>query len=270
MLGEQPSKRAGPQQFRPAVRFRLVARGTGELREQTRSSAPASAWGTTGFRNANCSRTPDAIRCSSPTSSLRAPNILPRGSQRARTFGFPANLLGLGYLRTGDTSPERRSPYREYDGPRNPDPYVYRYSTEAEYQLGPGWWPRSGIRAAGGAFSARPVHITCPSTNPHIGQVNILLTDAYTNFNALLTRLHAGASQQLQLDTDYRFARASIRPRSIRRLPSDLPFDQPGMGPVGLRRESLFTLFGAWDLPLFRDRSSRSACSSAAGRSAAS
>ena len=71
-----------------------------------------------------------------------------------------------------------------------PNPYIYRYSVDTEYEIGRGWVASVGYQGSQGNNLARPVpyQLFVPP-NPRLGNVNMLLTDVDSQFNALLTRL---------------------------------------------------------------------------------
>ena len=70
-----------------------------------------------------------------------------------------------------------------------PNPYIYRYSVDTEYEIGRGWVASVGYQGSQGNNLARPVpyQLFVPP-NPRLGNVNMLLTDVDSQYNALARR----------------------------------------------------------------------------------
>jgi Carboxypeptidase regulatory-like domain/TonB dependent receptor len=137
-----------------------------------------------------------------------------------------------------------------------PNPYVYRYSVDAEYELGRGWVASLGYQGSAGRNLARPVpyHLFVPP-NPRLGNVNMLTADAYSDFNALLARLTRRYADGYLLNMEYRFGKSTDTCSSDQNCRQTFPFDQSTEeGPSDFDTTHSFKLFGTWDLPIFRGR----------------
>lgn len=135
-------------------------------------------------------------------------------------------------------------------------PHVYRYSLETEYDLGRGWVGAIGYQGSQGKNLPRPVpyHLFV-EPNPRLGNVNLLRTDAESNYNALLMRVTKRFSDGYLLNAEYRFAKSLDNCSSDQNCRQTFPFDQETeWGPSDYDVTHSLKLFGSWDLPIFRDR----------------
>ena len=137
-----------------------------------------------------------------------------------------------------------------------PNPYIYRYSLDTEYELGRGWVASVGYQGSKGNNLARPVpyHLFV-APNPRIGSVNMLLTDVDSTYNALLTRLSRHFADGYMLSVEYRLGKSTDTCSSDQNCRQTYPFDQSTeKGPSDFDVRHSVKAFGTWDLPIFRDR----------------
>jgi hypothetical protein len=136
-----------------------------------------------------------------------------------------------------------------------PNPYVIRYSAEAEYDLGRGWAGTVGYQGSSGRNLTRvvPYHLLV-TPHPRLDAVNMLLNDGDSTYNAILTRVSRRFAQGYLLNAEYRFSRSEDT-CSADACRQSYPFDlDTERGPSDFDVRHAFKLFGAWDLPIFRDR----------------
>jgi hypothetical protein len=137
-----------------------------------------------------------------------------------------------------------------------PNPRVYRYSLDTEYDIGGGWVASLGYQGSKGHDLARPVpyHLFV-TPNPRIAQVNLLVTDVDSNYNAMLARLSRRYANGYLVSVEYRLGKSLDTCSSDQNCRQTYPFDQTTeKGPSDFDVRHAFKLFGTWDLPIFRDR----------------
>ena len=137
-----------------------------------------------------------------------------------------------------------------------PNPYVYRYSLDSEYDLGAGWVVALGYQGSTGRNLARyvPYHLFV-TPNPRLGQVNLLQTDAESNYNALLTRATRRFSNDFLFSTEYRWSRSEDTCSNDHDCHHTYPFDlETERGPSDFDIPHALKVFGTWDLPFLRER----------------
>ena len=135
------------------------------------------------------------------------------------------------------------------------NPYVLRYSTEAEYDVGRGWVASLGYQGSSGRNLTRlvPYHLFV-TPNPRIRAVNMLLTDGDSQYHALLTRISRRFANGYTLNAEYRLARSEDTCSSDACRQS-YPFDlDTERGPSDFDVRHALKLYGAWDLPILRER----------------
>ena len=137
-----------------------------------------------------------------------------------------------------------------------PNSYAYRYSLGAEYDLGGNWVASLGYQGSAARKLPRgvPYHLFV-TPNPKIGNVNLLLTDAYSNFNALLAGAQHRFSKGFLFNTEYRFSKSRDTCSSDNGCSQTYPFDQDTeYGPSDFDATHSFKAFGNWELPFLRGR----------------
>ena len=135
-----------------------------------------------------------------------------------------------------------------------PNPYVYRYSLEGDYELGHDWVASLGYQGSSGHNLARPVpyHLFV-APNPRLGTVNLLRADAYSDFNALLARATRRFSDNYTFSAEYRYGKSTDTCSSDQNCRQTYPFDQSTEeGPSDYDVTHSFKMFGTWDLPVAR------------------
>ena len=93
-----------------------------------------------------------------------------------------------------------------------------------------------------------------------------MLTDAYSNFNALLAGVQHRFSKGFLFNTEYRLAKSLDTCSTDNGCAQTYPFDQTTeYGPSDFDVRHSFKAYGVWSLPIFRDRKIGRAISSEAG-----
>ncbi|MGH9871486.1 MAG: TonB-dependent receptor domain-containing protein, partial [Pyrinomonadaceae bacterium] len=138
-----------------------------------------------------------------------------------------------------------------------PNSYAYRYSLGVEYDLGANWVASVGYQGSKARKLPRnvPYQLFVPPSNPNIGSVTLLLTDAYSNFNALLVGGQHRFSKGFLFNTEYRFSKSRDTCSTDNGCTQTYPFDQSTeYGPSDFDATHSFKAFGVWTLPVFRGR----------------
>ncbi|MGH9902596.1 MAG: hypothetical protein ACRD68_12380, partial [Pyrinomonadaceae bacterium] len=137
-----------------------------------------------------------------------------------------------------------------------PNPYAYRYSLSAEYDVGANWIASLTYQGSAGRNLPRfvPYH-KFVTPNPRLSNVNMLLTDAYSNFNALLAGAQRQFSKGFLFNAEYRWAKSLDTCSNDHDCRQTYPFDQDTeYGPSDFDVRHSFRGYGVWALPIFRDR----------------
>jgi hypothetical protein len=137
-----------------------------------------------------------------------------------------------------------------------PNPFIYRYSVDADYEVGRGWVASIGYQGSQGNNLARPVpYQLFVAPNPRLGSVNMLLTDVDSQYNALLTRLSRRYADGYTVSVEYRLGKSTDTCSSDQNCRQTYPFDQSTEeGPSDFDVRHSFKAFGVWDLPVLRGR----------------
>ncbi len=138
-----------------------------------------------------------------------------------------------------------------------PNPYTYRYSLEAQYDLPGNWVSSLGYQGSGGRKFPRVVNLGLfVKPNPSLGaNQRIMLTDVNTSFNALLARLTRRFSKGFDLNLQYRWSKSIDTCSNDDNCAQSFPFDQSTeRGPSDYDVTHSFTAAGLWDLPILRNR----------------
>ena len=140
-----------------------------------------------------------------------------------------------------------------------PNPYVYSFSLDTEYQL-----PANFIAALGyqGSSSHKFIRIAdltlVQQANPRFDPVFFLIPDVNANYHALLGRLSRRLAQGISFDAVYRFSKtidtlSAEGPGAVTN--QTFPADQrTERGPSDYDVTHNFVLSATWDLPIFRER----------------
>lgn len=137
-----------------------------------------------------------------------------------------------------------------------PNSYAYRYSLEGEYDVGAGWVASLTYQGSKGRKLPRTVPYQLFVTpHPRLNFVNLMLTDAYSNYNALLFGAARRYSRGFSFNAEYRLAKSQDTCSSDNGCRQTFPFDQSSeYGPSDFDVRHAFKAFGIWTLPVFRDR----------------
>jgi hypothetical protein len=137
-----------------------------------------------------------------------------------------------------------------------PNPYAYRYSLSAEYDVGRNWIASLTYQGSNGRKLPRfvPYH-KFVTPNPRLSNVNMLLTDAYSNYSALLAGTQHRFSNGFSVNAEYRFAKSLDTCSNDHDCRQTYPFDQSTeYGPSDFDVRHSFRGYGVWELPFFRNR----------------
>ncbi|HXH06824.1 MAG TPA: carboxypeptidase regulatory-like domain-containing protein [Vicinamibacterales bacterium] len=188
---------------------------------------------------------------------LTGADILYAFASDPRSFNYPANPRARLTFDPATNLPTSGPPVNINATLQDlPNPYVYRYSIDAEYDLGGGWVAAIGYQGSTGNKLPRPVpyHLFV-APNPRIGSVNLLRVDAESQYNALITRATRRFRNGYMLSAEYRFGRSEDTCSSDHDCRQTYPFDQSTeRGPSDYDVTHALKIFGTWDLPIFRDR----------------
>ena len=189
--------------------------------------------------------------------TLTGSNILYRSAADPLGFDYPNNPAASLTFDPSTGLPATGPPVNvNATSQELPNPYIYRYSLESEYELGRGWVASLGYQGSKGNDLARPVpyHLLV-APNPRLGNVNMLLTDVDSTFNALLTRVTRRFADGYMFTAEYRFGKSTDTCSSDQNCRQTYPFDQSTeKGPSDFDVTHSLKLFGTWDLPIFRNR----------------
>src|SRR5262245_991844 len=136
-----------------------------------------------------------------------------------------------------------------------PNSYAYRYSLAAEYEVGAGWI--ASLSYQGSAAHKLPRFVPYQlivTPNPRLDRVNMLLTDANSNFNALLAGATRRFSKGFLFNAEYRWAKSLDTCSNDHDCRQTYPFDQSTeYGPSDFDIRHAFKASGVWTLPIFND-----------------
>ena len=135
-----------------------------------------------------------------------------------------------------------------------PNSYAYRYSLATEYEVGGGWV--ASLAYQGSAAHKLPRRVTYQlfvPPNPRIGNVNLMLTDVNSNFNALLAGATHRFSKGFLFNAEYRWAKSLDTCSNDHDCRQTYPFDlSTEYGPSDFDVRHTFKASGVWALPFFR------------------
>ncbi len=136
-----------------------------------------------------------------------------------------------------------------------PNAYAYRYSLAAEYNVGGGWI--ASLAYQGSAAHKLPRFVPYQrlvTPNPRLDNVQMLLTDANSNFNAMLAGASRRFSKSFLLNAEYRWARSFDTCSNDHDCRQTYPFDQSTeYGPSDFDVRHTFKAYGVWNPPIFSD-----------------
>ena len=188
---------------------------------------------------------------------LKGPDILYAPAATVTGFDYPPNPAATLTFDPVTNLPVTGPPVNVNATQQDlPNPYTQRYSVDSEYDLGGGWVAGVGYQGSRGRGLPRMVpYQLFVEPNPTLGTVNMLLPDAYSHYNALLTRISRRFASGYLLNAEYRFGRSMDTCSNDQNCQQTYPFDQSTeWGPSDYDVTHSFKLYGTWDLPIFRDR----------------
>ncbi|MEW5978771.1 MAG: TonB-dependent receptor [Acidobacteriota bacterium] len=137
-----------------------------------------------------------------------------------------------------------------------PNSYAYRYSMSFEYDLGRDWIASLGYQGSAAHKLPRlvPYHLLV-TPNPRLSRVSLMMTDANSNFNALLAGVTHRFAQGFSFGSEYRWSKSIDTCSNDHDCRQTYPFDQSTeRGPSDFDVRHSFKAFGAWELPFWRGR----------------
>ncbi|HXG92550.1 MAG TPA: TonB-dependent receptor [Blastocatellia bacterium] len=138
-----------------------------------------------------------------------------------------------------------------------PNPYAYRWSLGLEYEIGAKWVGSATYQGSADHKLPRlvPYHLFV-TPNPRLGNVNLMLTDVNSNFNALLLGITRRFSRGLLFNSEYRWSKSLDTCSNDHDCRQTYPFDQSTeYGPSDFDVRHAFKAAAVWELPIFRNRS---------------
>ncbi|MBA3442881.1 MAG: TonB-dependent receptor [Pyrinomonadaceae bacterium] len=182
------------------------------------------------------------------------------GPSLTSPFGYPSNPSTI--LRFDPATniplptPGVASPNVETTQQDVPNPYSYRYSLEAQYDLPSNWVASLGYQGSGGRKFPRVVNYSLfVPASPRLNSVRLMLTDVNMNFNAMIARLSHRFSNSFDLNAQYRWSKSIDTCSDDQNCVQSYPFDQSTeRGPSDYDVTHAFTATGLWDLPILRNR----------------
>ncbi len=172
-------------------------------------------------------------------------------------FNFPANPAARITLDPSTGLPTSGAPVNINATLQDvPNSYAYRYSLAAEYELAGGWVTSLAYQGSAARKLPRlvPYH-KFVTPNPRIGNVNMLLTDVNSNFNAMLAGVSHRFSKGFLINTEYRWAKSLDTCSNDHDCKQTYPFDQSAeYGPSDFDVRHSFKSSGVWTLPDFRKK----------------
>jgi hypothetical protein len=204
-----------------------------------------------------------AICCGTSASDFSTPfnggQILYALGANNSPSSFPINTaLGVG-INPANGAPNGGAVEIYGAQPEMPNPYVYAYSLEGQYNLPGNLTAELGYQGSSSHKLVRLVNqnFLYPN-NPNFFAVYIPQPDVNANFNALNARLTRRFSDGLQFDAIYRFS------KSIDQLSNEGPGAETNQtypqdnrterGPSDYDARHYFVASAIWDLPIFRNR----------------
>lgn len=151
---------------------------------------------------------------------------------------FSPGALGL----TGFQSPQ-------------PSPTTYRYSIDAQYELGHNWAATLGYQGSQSRNFSRRVPLNWlnyPNLNPAVSGMTFQYNDAASHYNALLAQVQHRFSTSFQIDAQYRLSRL-IDQGSEDYYQDAYPFDiKYSTGPADYDVTHDFRVWGVWTPTIFK------------------
>ncbi len=174
-------------------------------------------------------------------------------------FSYPANpALAVGIDPTTG-APRGRSVEVYGAQAETPNPYVYTYSLETQYNMGHNYVAEIGYQGSSSHKLIRLVNqnFLYPN-NPAFFAVFIPQSDVNANYNGMNARIERRFSKGYQFQVYYRFSKSidtlsneGPGAETNQTYPQDLHTER---GPSDFDVKHSLTISGLWDLPIFRNR----------------
>ncbi len=136
-------------------------------------------------------------------------------------------------------------------------PTTYRYSLDAQYDLGHNWVASIGYQGSQSRNYSRQTNLNLiyyPDLNPRVNRLFWYSNDAAAHYNALLTEIQHRFSSQFTFDAQYRLSRNTDQ-GSQDYYSDQYPFDiNASDGPADYDVTHNVKLWGVWTPTLFRNR----------------
>ena len=137
-------------------------------------------------------------------------------------------------------------------------PVTYRYSVDAQYDLGHNWAASAGYSGSQSRNYSRQIPLNLiyyPSLNPRVNSLAWFTNDASAHYNALLTELQHRFSSSFTVDFQYQLARTTDQ--GSQDFSADLyPFDiKASDGPADNDVTHNFKAWGVWSPTIFKGSS---------------
>jgi hypothetical protein len=133
-------------------------------------------------------------------------------------------------------------------------PYTYRYSLEAQYDLGRSWVATVGYQGSLSRHYTRQENLNWNYSplNPRVNNLFFWTNDVNGNYNALLTEIQHHFSNSFEIDAQYTYSK-SMDDGSFDYNIGDYPFDRRlEYGPSDYDVTNNFKLWGLWSPRIFR------------------
>jgi hypothetical protein len=138
-----------------------------------------------------------------------------------------------------------------------PNPYTYRYSLEAQYDLPGNWVGTLGYQGSAGHKFPRVVNYSLfVPANPRLNIVRVMLTDVNLNYNALIASVVRRFAKGLDVHVNYRWSKSIDTCSDDQNCVQSFPFDQSTeRGPSDYDVTHFLIGSALWDLPILSGRS---------------
>lgn len=138
-----------------------------------------------------------------------------------------------------------------------PQPMIYRYSLQAQIDLGKEWLGAVGYQGSSGRHFTRVTDAQLLySPNPVLNRIQTINNDVNTNFNALLAYVQKRFSQNFQFQAQYRWSKSIDDGCSTDQFCNQYwPFNRNVQRSVSdFDVKHYFVANGLFDIPVFKDR----------------
>lgn len=191
------------------------------------------------------------------TLTLNGANILYGAPGDPHQFtGFPSNPAAVQTFDKATGLPVGGAPVtlNGYPDQQN-TPTTYRYSIDAQYDIGHNWVASVGYQGSQTRNYSRQRDLNLiyyPNLNPRVNRLYWFSNDAAAHYNALLSEVSHRFSSQFTIDAQYRFSRSTDQ-GSQDYYSDNYPFNiNASNGPSDYDVTHDFKLWGVWSPKIFR------------------